>query len=206
MLKFIVGKTSVIDLEESPQIINNNYRQALQKFSGLLLSEESTPLLSLGYRGLDPHRAQFTQILKDGIPIHADMFGYPEAYYMPLLQTIERIDFIKGGGALLYGPQPGGVLNFVSKEPDEDAPLTFEFENSFGSDDLFFIIWDWEQRRNSWGIVGIFIIGNLRGFAIIIVRWIYIQEGQKSKFGRMNTPCGRLLWMLIRRSTENRVA
>jgi Fe(3+) dicitrate transport protein len=130
-------KTFVIDLEETPEIINNNYRQALQKTPGLLLSEESTPLLSLGYRGLEPHRAQFTQVLKDGIPIHADMFGYPEAYYTPPLQTIDHIDFINGGGALLYGPQPGGALNFVTKEPYEEGPLSLTLENSAGSYDLF---------------------------------------------------------------------
>lgn len=130
-------KTSIIDLEEAPQIINNNYRHALQKTPGLLLSEESTPLVSVGYRGLDPHRAQFTQILKDGIPIHADMFGYPEAYYTPALQTIDHIDFIHGGGALMYGPQPGGALNFVTKDPYEHSPLSFTFENSVGSHDLY---------------------------------------------------------------------
>ncbi len=53
-------KTSVIDLEAAPTNINNNYRQALQKTPGLLLSEETTPLFSVGYRGLDPHRAQFS--------------------------------------------------------------------------------------------------------------------------------------------------
>ena len=72
-------KTSVLDLDELPKVNNNNYRQALTKTPGLLLSEETSPLVSIGYRGLAPHRAQFTQVLKDGIPIHADQFGYPEA-------------------------------------------------------------------------------------------------------------------------------
>jgi len=130
-------KTSLIDLNEPPPMINNNYRQALQKTPGLLLSEESTPLLSLGYRGLEPHRAQFTQVLKDGIPIHADMFGYPEAYYTPPFQVIDRIEFIHGGAALMYGPQPGGALNFLTKDPYEDSPLSLTFENSGGSHGLY---------------------------------------------------------------------
>ncbi len=129
-------KTSVIDLGEAPAIMNNNFRQALEKTPGLLLSEESTPLFSVGYRGLEPHRAQFTQVLKDGIPIHADMFGYPEAYYVPALQTVDHIDFLRGGAALLYGPQPGGALNFVTKDP-YDASFRFETENSFGSHDFY---------------------------------------------------------------------
>lgn len=130
-------KTSVIRLEDAPPVVNNNFRQVLQKTPGLLLSEESTPLFSVGYRGLDPHRAQFTQVLKDGIPIHADMFGYPEAYYVPATQTIDRIDFLRGGASLMYGPQPGGALNFVTKDPYAGSPLSIDTENSWGSNDLF---------------------------------------------------------------------
>jgi len=130
-------KTSVIRLEDAPPIVNNNFRQALQTTPGLLLSEESTPLFSVGYRGLEPHRAQFTQVLKDGIPIHADMFGYPEAYYVPATQTVDRIEFLRGGAALMYGPQPGGALNFITKDPYEGSPFSVETENSWGSNDLF---------------------------------------------------------------------
>src|SRR5687767_2931385 len=104
-------KSSLIDLDAFPRITNNNYRQALALTPGLYVSEESTPLVSIGYRGLDPHRVQFTQVLKDGIPIHADQFGYPEAYYSPPLDTVDRIEFLRGGAALLYGPQPGGALD-----------------------------------------------------------------------------------------------
>jgi Fe(3+) dicitrate transport protein len=129
-------KTAIIDVQAAPVIVNSNYRQALQKTPGLLLSEESTPLFSVGYRGLNPHRAQFTQVMKDGIPIHADMFGYPEAYYTPPLEVVDHIDFIHGGAALMYGPQPGGALNFVTKDP-YDAPFYFEEQNTFGSHDLY---------------------------------------------------------------------
>lgn len=130
-------KTHIVDLQARPAVINNNYRQALAKTPGLLLSEETTPLFSAGYRGLEPHRAQFTQVLKDGIPIHADMFGYPEAYYIPPLQTVDHIEFIHGGAALMYGPQPGGALNFITKQPPMDTPAQVYTENSVGSDHLF---------------------------------------------------------------------
>jgi len=130
-------KSSVIDLDDFPPISNNNYRQALAKTPGLYLSEETTPLLSLGYRGLDPGRAQFTQVLKDGIPIHADQFGYPEAYYTPPLDTVDRIEFLRGGASLMYGPQPGGALNYVTHRPRLDVPFAGGTSNTFGSDNLY---------------------------------------------------------------------
>ena len=130
-------KTTVIDLDEFPRITNNNYRQALAKTPGLYISEETTPLISIGYRGLDPSRVQFTQVLKDGIPIHADQFGYPEAYYSPPLDTVDRLEFLRGGAALLYGPQLGGALNYVTHRPRPDRPISFGTTNTFGSDNYY---------------------------------------------------------------------
>ncbi len=130
-------KTSSMPLKELPTISNNNYRQALIKTPGFLLSEETTPLVSLGYRGLNPDRAQFMQVMKDGIPIQADMFGYPEAYYTPIFQTVEKLEFIRGGSALMYGPQPGGALNYVTKKPVTDKKFSVYSENAFGSDNYF---------------------------------------------------------------------
>ena len=130
-------KTSVIDLDEFPRITNNNYRQALAKTPGLFVSEETSPLISIGYRGLDPSRVQYTQVLKDGIPIHADQFGYPEAYYSPPLDTVDRLEFLRGGAALLYGPQPGGALNFITHRPRQDRAFSFGTTNTFGSDGYY---------------------------------------------------------------------
>ena len=130
-------KTAVIDLDAQARIVGNNYRQALSQTPGLLLSEESSPLVSLGYRGLNPHRAQFTQMLRDGIPIHADQFGYPEAYYTPPLDTVDRIEFLHGGAALQHGPQPGGALNYITHRPRTDKPFSLRTQHVIGSDDLY---------------------------------------------------------------------
>ena len=129
-------KTSVVDLGEAPPVVNSNYRQALQKTPGLVLSEETTPLFSLGYRGLNPDRAQFMQVLKDGVPIQADLFGYPEAYYTPPLEVVDNIEFVRGGSSLMYGPEPGGAINFVTKDPYE-GPFSFLAQNSIGSHSFY---------------------------------------------------------------------
>lgn len=131
-------KASVIDLDGLPKVHANNYRQALAKTPGLLYSEETTPLVSLGYRGIgEPHRTQFIQVLKDGIPIHADMFGYPEAYYTPPLDVVDRLEFLRGGSGLMYGPQPGGALNYVTYMPRTDREFSARTQHVFGSDNLY---------------------------------------------------------------------
>lgn len=130
-------KTAVIDLDAQARNVGNNYRQALSQTPGLILSEESSPLVSIGYRGLNPNRAQFSQILRDGIPIHADQIGYPEAYFTPALESIDRIEFLHGGAALQYGPQPGGALNYITHRPRTDKPFSLRTQHVGGSDDLY---------------------------------------------------------------------
>ena len=149
-------KTAVIDLNAAPAILNNNYRQALAKTPGLLVSEETTPLLSIGYRGLAPDRVQFMQVLKDGIPIQADIFGYPEAYYTPPFQSVDRVEFIHGGASLMYGPQPGGALNFVTKPPATDTPFAAYSENTFGTDELFSTYTSLSGHADPLGYLGYF--------------------------------------------------
>jgi len=136
--KINVGKkTTVLDFDSLPRITGNNYRQALAQAPGLVLSEETSPLVSIGYRGLEPHRSQFTQVLKDGVPIHADQFGYPEAYYAPPLDTVDRIEFTRGGAGLMYGPQPGGALNYVTHRPRTDRSFGAGTLHTGGSDGYY---------------------------------------------------------------------
>ncbi len=130
-------KTDNIDPNLLPQISNNNYRQALATTPGLVVAEEASPLVSIGTRGLDPHRMQYLQVLKDGFPIHADMVGYPEAYYTPPIDAVDRIQLIRGGAALLYGPQPGGAINYVMERPPLDTPFRLSTLNTLGSFNYF---------------------------------------------------------------------
>jgi Fe(3+) dicitrate transport protein len=131
-------KTSVLDLDALPKVQANNYRQALSLTPGLLYSEETTPLVSIGYRGVgEPHRSQYMQVMKDGVPIHADPFGYPEAYYTPPLDVVDRIEFVRGGAGLMYGPQPAGALNYVTYQPRRDRELSLRSQHIFGTDSLY---------------------------------------------------------------------
>jgi Fe(3+) dicitrate transport protein len=130
-------KTSAIALSGEMPVVNNNQRQIYGKTPGLLISEESTPLVSIGYRGLNPDRAQYMQVMKDGLPIVADPFGYPEAYYVPPAEVVDRVEFVRGGSALMYGPQPGGAVNYVTRRPVQATALRVESSNTFGSHDLF---------------------------------------------------------------------
>jgi Fe(3+) dicitrate transport protein len=68
-----------------------------------------------------------------GYDISADALGYPESYYTPPAQALDRIEIIRGAASLQFGTQFGGLLNFKMKEGDRNSPFVFSTENSYGS-------------------------------------------------------------------------
>ncbi len=132
-------KTTVADLEAIPPVASNNYRQAFTQLPGLLTSEVSNEsFASFSYRGLgDPHESFNVNLLRDGIPIAADMYGYPANYYQPPLDSVRSIQFVRGGASLMYGPQVGGAINFIPRRPDPNAPATVYSKEIFGERNFF---------------------------------------------------------------------
>jgi hypothetical protein len=131
-------KTSFVKPQEFPTFAGNDFREVMATTPGIVVSEEpSSPIINFGYRGLNSQRSEFMQVLKDRISLKNEQFGFPETHYTPILDAVERIELIRAGAALQFGPQPGGALNFVMKMPRQDAPFHFTTKNVFGSYDYY---------------------------------------------------------------------
>ena len=117
-------------------IVTNNMRQVLAKVPGIHIWESDGSGIQIGIatRGLSPNRSWDFNVRQDGYDISADPFGYPEAYYNPPLQAVQRLQIVKGAGSLQYGPQLGGMLNYVLHNgSDIDKPFAVESQQTFGS-------------------------------------------------------------------------
>ncbi len=132
-------KNTVTDLKQIPALQTNNYRQATSQTPGLLISEiPNESLAAMTYRGLgNPHESFNVLLLQDGIPVAADMFGYPAHYFSPALPMMDKFQFIRGGAALHYGPQPGGVVNYISRPLRKDQAVSGKVGLTYGSYNLF---------------------------------------------------------------------
>jgi Fe(3+) dicitrate transport protein len=136
---FAGKKTTVFEVEELPPVATNNFRALFHELPGILVSEvPNESFTSFSYRGIgDPHESFNVLLLRDGIPFQADMLGYPAAYYQPPAQQIERFELTRGGGSLLYGSQPGAVLNFITRQPEFNMDLSFRTNQMFGEKRLY---------------------------------------------------------------------
>lgn len=117
-------------------IVNNTMRQVLAKVPGIHIWESDGSGIQIGIatRGLSPNRSWDFNVRQNGYDISADPFGYPEAYYNPPMQAVQRIQVIKGAGSLQFGPQLGGMLNYVLHNGSElNKPFSFESQNTAGS-------------------------------------------------------------------------
>ncbi len=129
-------KTEVILLDEiTANKSTNNPRQIFAKVPGLNIWESDCAGLQLDIaaRGLGPSRTSNFNTRQNGYDMSADALGYPESYYTPPMQAVERIEIVRGAASLQYGTQFGGMLNFVLKDAPEDKPLEFRTELTYGS-------------------------------------------------------------------------
>ncbi|MEO1098108.1 MAG: TonB-dependent receptor [Bacteroidota bacterium] len=114
--------------------VNNNARQVFAKVPGLNIWESDFAGLQLDIaaRGLGPSRTANFNTRQNGYDMSADALGYPESYYLPALQAVDRIEIVRGAASLQYGTQFGGMLNFRLKEAPE-KPFELNLEQAVGS-------------------------------------------------------------------------
>ncbi|MEM6525180.1 MAG: TonB-dependent receptor [Bacteroidota bacterium] len=114
--------------------VNNNARQVFAKVPGLNIWESDCAGLQLdiAVRGLGPSRTANFNTRQNGYDMSADALGYPESYYIPALQAVERIELVRGAASLQYGTQFGGMLNFKIREAP-DKPFELNLEQAVGS-------------------------------------------------------------------------
>ncbi|MDG1278175.1 MAG: TonB-dependent receptor [Algoriphagus sp.] len=166
-------KNEVIRLGEiDANLAMNNSRQIFGRTPGISIWENDGSGIQLGVasRGLSPNRSWEFNVRMNGYDITPDPMGYPEAYFTPPMEVVENIEIIRGASSLQYGPQFGGLMNFVLRKPDPSTRFTAETINTVGSNGLFSTFnyiggtegkWDYtayyqKRRGNGWRENGFF--------------------------------------------------
>ncbi|MBL4676414.1 MAG: TonB-dependent receptor [Mucilaginibacter sp.] len=140
-------KNEVVMLDsETVNKATNNARQIYSKVAGLNIWESDGAGLQLGIggRGLNPNRVINFNTRQNGYDISADALGYPESYYTPPAELVDRIEILRGASSLQYGTQFGGLINFKLREGNPTKPFEFTSRETAGS-------WNFLNTTNSVG-------------------------------------------------------
>ncbi len=129
-------KSEVISLENvDANIAEKTPRQVFAKIPGVFVydMDGTGNQTNISTRGLDPHRGWEFNIRANGIMTNSDIYGYPASHFSLPMEAIGRVELVRGTGALQYGAQFGGMLNYVLKTPDTTKAIGLESINSIGS-------------------------------------------------------------------------
>ena len=129
----------LVDSLDANKAINNT-RQILGRIPGLNIVETETGGFTangIATRGLNPSQSIEMNTRQNGYNISGDVFGYNEAYYLPPMEAVSRIEMVRGAASLQFGPQFGGMVNYVLNEPPKDKTFELYTSQTTGSNGLF---------------------------------------------------------------------
>ncbi len=112
------------ELEEKGNMKPGDIRMMLNESTGIQTQQTSATSYnsSIRIQGLD---GKYTQIIRDGLPLYSGFSGG-----LSLLQIVpldlKQVEVIKGASSTLYGGGAiSGLVNLISKTPDEKRELSF---------------------------------------------------------------------------------
>jgi iron complex outermembrane receptor protein/outer membrane receptor for ferrienterochelin and colicins len=123
------------EIDEKISMLPANVSMVLSESTGIQVQQTSATsnTQSVRIQGLD---GRYTQILKDGFPAFGGFSGSLSLLEIPPLD-LKQVEIIKGPSATFYGGGAiAGVVNFISKEPEEKpvTSLIFNQTSARGTD------------------------------------------------------------------------
>jgi outer membrane receptor for ferrienterochelin and colicins len=111
-------KTEVITTTEIQQKVAVNLAEALTQTTGVRVENDcqNCNFTQVRINGME---GKYTQILIDSSPVVSAMTGVYGLEQIPA-EMLDRIEIVKGGGSALYGGNAvAGVINVITREPQE---------------------------------------------------------------------------------------
>jgi Fe(3+) dicitrate transport protein len=129
----------IVDSLDANKAINNT-RQILGRIPGLNIVESETGGFTangVSTRGLIPAQSIEMNTRQNGYNLSSDIYGYNEAYYLPPMEAVSRIEMVRGAASLQFGPQFGGMINYVTNEAPKNKSFELNTSQTAGSFGLF---------------------------------------------------------------------
>jgi Fe(3+) dicitrate transport protein len=171
----------IVDSLDANKAINNT-RQILGRIPGLNIVEtESSGFTANGIatRGLNPTQSIEMNTRQNGYNISADVYGYNEAYYIPAMEAVKRIELVRGASSLQFGAQFGGLVNYITEDAPKGKAFQLITSQTLGSFGLFNSFNSVGGNYKKISYYGFFQYRNMEGYRSNSQQW------QLSGFGKI---------------------
>jgi iron complex outermembrane receptor protein len=135
------------EIEEKTLMTPGDIAMLLNETSGLRVQITSPSLGAANVR-VQGLRGRYTQLLADGLPLYGGQTGALGLLQIPPLD-LGQVEIIKGVASALYGASAlGGVINLVSRRPQQrERELLLNRTTRRGTDAVF---WLAEPKKDRW--------------------------------------------------------
>lgn len=136
--KIYPGARTVMTTEEIHESGARHLEDVLRRVPGVRIEDETGTgvLPNIGIRGLNPLRSERVMVLQDDMPLAlAPYTGTGLSLFPTTLESIERVDVVRGGVAVRYGPNNvGGVINLISRPVPREPSATVKQKLTIAGD------------------------------------------------------------------------
>jgi outer membrane receptor protein involved in Fe transport len=117
------------ELEESPTV---NIYQALNNVAGVDI-ETGAGLTSLGtFMSINGYDDIYIKKMVDGVDITSNLSNWSMMNVYPQ-EMMQQVEVIKGGSSSVWGANMGGIINIITKRPQDLERPIFTLKGNFGS-------------------------------------------------------------------------
>ena len=98
------GVTEIEEIRIDVNVAEKTPRQVFARIPGVFVydMDGAGNQINVSTRGLDPHRSWETNIRQNGVITNSDMYGYPASHYSPPMESMERIELVRGTASLHF--------------------------------------------------------------------------------------------------------
>lgn len=135
------------EVEEKQLMTPGDISMLLNETAGLRVQPTAPSLggASVRIQGL---RGRYTQILSDGLPLYGGQAGALGPLQIPPMD-LGQVEVIKGAASALYGSTAlGGVVNLISRRPEDERELLLN-QTTLGGTDA--VLWLARESSDRWG-------------------------------------------------------
>ena len=135
------------EIEEKQLMTPGDISMLLNETAGLRVQPTAPSLggASVRIQGL---RGRYTQILSDGLPLYGGQAGALGPLQIPPMD-LGQVEVIKGAASALYGSTAlGGVVNLISRRPEDERELLVN-QSTLGGTDA--VLWLAKESSERWG-------------------------------------------------------